>query len=318
MKRLLFAAGVAGMALAVMAASDPFQLTVMGPRGGVMGGVVKNAPYSGEEVTTQDNTLGDGTKIHNETHTKVYRDSLGRTRRDSDDMINIYDPVAGVAYVLNPKTMTGHQMKVVTIVSDGGTNTTTTVTGTTSPKAFFYQNVTVAPGDDPDAAARAEKLAMEKMVTDKPALDKVAAESLDQVKADTEARMEILKMAAGAPTDVGNTFSRDTYSFKTAARAVAKKETLGTQVLEGVVAHGVRTTATLDAGAIGNDRPIATVSERWMSSDLQTVVMTKHSDPRTGEEVFRLTNVNRNEPDPALFQLPSGYTLAGEKKIVPR
>src|SRR5580658_11154054 len=125
MKRIFLAAGVAATALALMAA-DPFQLTIMGPRGGVMGGVVKNAPYSGEEVTTHDNTLGDATKIHSETHTKVYRDSEGRTRRETDDMINIYDPVAGVTYVLNPKTMTGRQMKVVTVTAitrDGATTT---------------------------------------------------------------------------------------------------------------------------------------------------------------------------------------------------
>src|SRR5580658_3093390 len=125
MKRIFLAAGVAATALALMAA-DPFQLTVMGPRGGVMGGVVKNAPYSGEEVTTQDNTLGDGTKLHTEPHTKVYRDSEGRTRRETEDMINIYDPVAGIAYVLNPKTMTGRQMKVVTVTTVARNGATTT------------------------------------------------------------------------------------------------------------------------------------------------------------------------------------------------
>src|SRR5580658_2602833 len=144
MKRLLLATlAVAATALALLAA-DPFQLTIMGPRGGVMGGVVKNAPYSGEEVSTQDNTLGDGTKLHTETHTKVYRDSEGRTRRETDDMINIYDPVAGVTYVLNPKTMTGRQMKVVTVTAitrDGATTTSSSTESAASNKSFFYQSV---------------------------------------------------------------------------------------------------------------------------------------------------------------------------------
>ena len=342
MKRILLATlAITATALALMAATDSFQLTVMGPRSGVMGGVVKNAPYSGEEVNTQDNTLGDGTKLHTEAHTKVYRDSEGRTRRETDDMINIYDPVAGVTYVLNPKTMTGRQMKVstVTTVSRDGMTTKTLSSGgnvsidggTTGSgpegKVFFYQTNTVeavASGDDPEAAARAGKLALEKMATaqaakstDKMALDKLNTE-MDQIKADTQARMEIIRMADGTSDGGAYSFGAGAYTMKTTARAVGKKESLGTQVLEGVIAEGVRTTSTLEMGAIGNDRPINVVSERWMSGDLKTVVMTKHNDPRAGEEIFRLTNVNRNEPDPALFQLPSGYTLGGEKRIVPR
>jgi Spy/CpxP family protein refolding chaperone len=319
MKRILLAAAtVTAMALGLVAAnSDSFQLTVMGPKAGVIGGVVKDAPYSGEEVTTQDNTLADGTKIHNETHTKVYRDAEGRTRRESENMINIYDPVAAVSYVLNPKTKTGQQMTVRIVTTDGsnGMTTKTVTSGGNIPingattgsgnsmevgagdKAFFFQTntlETVGSGDDPDAAIRAEKLAMEKLT---------AAQTLDQVKADTQARMEIIKMADG-------TADGGLYSFKAVTRAVAKKESLGTQTVEGLLAEGIRTTSTLETGAVGNDRPINIVSERWMSNDLQTVVMTKHSDPRSGEEVFRLTNVNRSTPDPSLFQWPSEYKMA--------
>jgi hypothetical protein len=138
---------------------------------------------------------------------------------------------------------------------------------------------------------------------------------LDQVKADTQARVEILQMTNGT-SDMGYALGAGTYSFKTATRAAAKKESLGTQMLEGVPAEGSRSTTTFDTGALGNDRPLNVVTERWMSGDLQTVMMTKHSDPRTGDEVFRLANVNRSNPDPSLFQLPSGYTLAEEKRIV--
>src|SRR5258708_1171177 len=87
-----------------------------GPEGGqlkppavpsmVMGPTVKSAPSPGEEVTTSDQVLGDGTHIHNESRTKVYRDSEGRVRRDTADHIQILDPVAGVSYMLDPKTMT--------------------------------------------------------------------------------------------------------------------------------------------------------------------------------------------------------------------
>jgi len=88
-----------------------------------------------------------------------------------------------------------------------------------------------------------------------------------------------------------------------------KAESLGKQTIEGVEAEGTRTTITIPAGEIGNERAIEIVSERWYSSELQTVVMTKHSDPRFGETVYRLTNVSRGEPDKTLFQVPSDYTM---------
>jgi len=86
----------------------------------------------------------------------------------------------------------------------------------------------------------------------------------------------------------------------------AQHESLGTQVIEGVTAEGVRDTRTIPAGAIGNEKPIAITSETWTSPDLQMVVLSKRNDPRFGETVYKLTEITRGEPDPALFQIPSG------------
>ncbi len=88
-----------------------------------------------------------------------------------------------------------------------------------------------------------------------------------------------------------------------------KEEPLGTQMVEGVPAQGTRTVITIPAGQIGNDRPIQIVSERWYSPDLQVVVMSKNTDPRMGETVYRLTNISRAEPAPSLFTVPADYTL---------
>jgi hypothetical protein len=84
---------------------------------------------------------------------------------------------------------------------------------------------------------------------------------------------------------------------------------LGTQTINGVLAEGTRTTRTIPAGAIGNTNPIVITVERWYSADLQTVVMMKRSDPRMGETTFQLTNIQRQEPDPSLFQVPADYSL---------
>jgi hypothetical protein len=97
---------------------------------------------------------------------------------------------------------------------------------------------------------------------------------------------------------------------RSAARSSdAKVEQLGNMFIEGVQAQGTRTTTTIPAGAIGNDRPIDIVDERWYSTDLQMTVMTKHSDPRTGETSFQLKNINRSSPPPNLFEIPPDYTV---------
>jgi hypothetical protein len=86
-------------------------------------------------------------------------------------------------------------------------------------------------------------------------------------------------------------------------------ESLAPQMIEGVWAEGTRMTRTIPVGSIGNDRELKIISETWYSKDLQTVVMSKHSDPRTGESTFRLTNIQRGEPDATLFQVPAGYKI---------
>ncbi|MGK2933761.1 MAG: hypothetical protein ACSLFE_00750, partial [Gemmatimonadaceae bacterium] len=87
------------------------------------------------------------------------------------------------------------------------------------------------------------------------------------------------------------------------------REELAPQNIEGVMANGTRTTTTIPAGEIGNAQDIEVVSEQWFSDELQVLVMTKHSDPRSGETIYRLTNILRAEPDPSLFTVPADYAI---------
>jgi hypothetical protein len=89
----------------------------------------------------------------------------------------------------------------------------------------------------------------------------------------------------------------------------ARKEDLGSQTIEGVSAQGTRTTHVIPAGAMGNERPIEIVHERWYSPELQAVVMSRHSDPRMGETTYRLTGIQRGEPDRALFAVPDDFKV---------
>ena len=89
----------------------------------------------------------------------------------------------------------------------------------------------------------------------------------------------------------------------------AVKTDLGTQTVEGVLAQGTRITHTIAAGEIGNQLPITITTETWFSPDLKVLVSSKSSDPRIGDTTYKLTNIQRSEPDPSLFQVPADYTI---------
>ena len=82
--------------------------------------------------------------------------------------------------------------------------------------------------------------------------------------------------------------------------------------MEGLLVAGRRETVTIPVGAEGNDRAFVVVWEAWTSSDMGITLLQKNSDPRTGETERRMTNLNRAEPDPALFQVPADYKITGE------
>ncbi|HEY6393229.1 MAG TPA: hypothetical protein VIX89_18250 [Bryobacteraceae bacterium] len=91
-----------------------------------------------------------------------------------------------------------------------------------------------------------------------------------------------------------------------------KSEELGLQVMEGVSVQGKRVTRTIPAGEIGNDRALEIVTETWFSPELQVVVMSRTTDPRSGDSVYKLTNVSRAEPDRSLFEVPADYQVREE------
>ena len=98
-----------------------------------------------------------------------------------------------------------------------------------------------------------------------------------------------------------------------------KAEVLPARNIEGVMAEGRRITRTIPAGAIGNEQPIVSVTEEWRSPELQVLVMTRTSDPRTGESVYRLQNITRAEPNGSWFEVPADYTIreTGVRRLEP-
>jgi hypothetical protein len=233
---------------------------VLGINGAMMGPAVKGVPYSAVEVVESTQMLADGTRIHNEHQTSVWRDSEGRVRRETPDQVSIFDPTNNTTYFLDTKNQTGQKatMKRMLVIKDGAAPASITM----RVEGPNYLRELPADGNALFYAASS--------------------------KAKLDAEKKASKREAG------------------------KAESLGQQMVSGVPCEGTRNTTTIEAGAIGNDRPIQVVSERWYSAELQTVVMTKRTDPRSGEEIFRLNNVSRNEPPATLFEVPANYQIIRE------
>jgi hypothetical protein len=82
-------------------------------------------------------------------------------------------------------------------------------------------------------------------------------------------------------------------------------ENLGSQTLNGLELIGTRETQTLGLLTTGSDRPLSVVKEFWYSRQLGLNVLTTRNDPRSGKEVFTVTDIRQGEPDAALFALPA-------------
>ena len=87
---------------------------------------------------------------------------------------------------------------------------------------------------------------------------------------------------------------------------------LGQQVIEGVPAEGHRRVLNWPAGSMGNDQPFQTTSEYWFSADLNENVLSKSTDPRSGQSITRLINISRAEPSADMFAPPADYSVVDE------
>jgi hypothetical protein len=292
----LLAAGVAAAQEEHSVVMAP-QIKVLSLQGGVMGKTVKGAPYSGVEVNETTQTLADGTRIHNETQTQVFRDSEGRMRRETPNEVTIWDPVANASWVLHPSEQTARKLPMGTFYFS--TKTDTSKAGAMAKTETMTYSFRVK-GDGPDPAADAEKKMVEA---------KLKAEVENNVRTSVGSGVGY-GVGGGVSGGVGGGVA---VAMRKATVEAGRTESLGKRMIEGLNSDGTRNVVTVEAGAIGNDRPIQSTTERWFSPDLQTVMLTKHSDPRTGEESFKLTNVSRSEPPPYLFQVPAGYTVVEQK-----
>lgn len=276
---------------------------------------IKNAPFSAEAVSESVQVLADGNRIVRNSTTKLYRNSEGRFRREMSGGsggvfstsfsfghgTTILDPVVGTRVVLDSLNSTA---RVATLGSG--------------------QNVTIVRGTAGAPLSEAQRAEMErKLSTARTLTEAQRAEYAAKAK-EYEQRAQELRVlspsiaVAGSGQSVATFNGEGGFAFVTRsdARYDSKSEELGTRDFEGVSAEGTRRVTTIPEGSIGNERPIEVVYESWYSKELGLVVYSKHSDPRFGEQTYRVTNIVRAEPDPALFTVPQGYKVLAEPASV--
>jgi hypothetical protein len=95
-------------------------------------------------------------------------------------------------------------------------------------------------------------------------------------------------------------------------RSDPSMETLGSQTMEGVFVEGTKTTMIIPAGAQDNDRPITVVGEQWYSPELKISILSKTSDPRYGEMMTHLTNIELSQPPLILFEPSPDFKIVDE------
>jgi len=84
-------------------------------------------------------------------------------------------------------------------------------------------------------------------------------------------------------------------------------ESLGSQTLDGLPVVGTRETHTSAAGTNGEQRLIISHTELWYSPDLQIDLSVVRNNPQLGQITISVTDLVRGEPDPTLFEVPSGF-----------
>jgi hypothetical protein len=94
-------------------------------------------------------------------------------------------------------------------------------------------------------------------------------------------------------------------------------EDLGTRNIAGVDTVGTRETTTIEAGKMGNDQPLISMSEFWHAPDLGVNLLSIRTSPMFGKETFTITAITPGDPDAQLFELPADYKISDQRKNPP-
>ena len=289
---------------------------------------IKNAPYRAEVVNEAVQILNDGNQIIKRNTQMTYRDSAGRTRMEITDnngairSIAIHDAVEKISYHLIPKNKTATKISIdpnfqkrigelrekAKEISRDGKSTLITRSpgeemvisrverprgtgGTGSAGATEEVRINVIRTSDD------EKVSVVKLG------ERIGESSAIRIDSSTMSGLGGLNQNLAGLGALSSTFADRAWAAK------ASTKELGTKDIDGIRAEGKLRAYTIPAGEVGNKNPITVSTETWVSPELQITLYSKHSDPRTGDKIYRLQNIKRSEQPLDLFNVPEGYQV---------
>jgi len=292
--------------------------------------VIKGAPYCATAVHENVQPLADGNRIVRRQQSQLCRDGEGRTRREvqregGPRVVYLNDPVAQESWVIYPDEKRVRRLRGNLGWTQAGQDAATAAWRDAMPDLAEHMKEQAARWKEWGARVaerarsvdagrvRARALAgepgivIEQDVAVPPTPGASAVERRRELRVIRASELPpmppVPPMPAAVPTP-----PLPPMPLLPALRLPREGGTttaLPPKEIEGLKVTGERTTWTIEAGRIGNEKPIVSTREVWRSPELMLTVMSRDADPRSGEQNYRLEKIRRGEPDPALMKPPA-------------
>lgn len=257
--------------------------------------IVQGAPYCADAVQETVQQLNDGNRIVHKQSSRQCRDGQGRTRqevttRGGRAKVYVRDPVAKEAWMMEPDLKLAVRLDLPRQPLLG-------------PEPRMLERWSERMRDWSREFSQQMKEKFKLGSASVPAVPPVPpVPPFPPVNADA-IRMSVHAALAGAmPPPVAM------HARLLGPRGPGTTTLLPGETIEGVRADGKRTVWTIEAGRIGNEKPITITNEVWSSPELGITLKTRDVDPVAGEDTFTVRNVVRGEPDAQLFRVPADYS----------
>ncbi len=291
--------------------------------GGGEGGserVVKGAPYCADAVHETVQWLPDGTggapnRIVRQQATRLCRDGEGRTRQEVErggrKLVYLRDPAARENWVLDPERKSARRLLSPRDLRSGMADSAAWREYGERMREFARSTAERARQAVPGQAAPGQVAPVPSVppMPPMPPLPVVIDSPEPGAAPGRRHEMRVMRMNRDGETAEW-TLPPAAVQWRAqslAPRGAGSVTPLPAKDIEGVRANGERTSWVIEAGKVGNEKPIHVVREVWTSPELMITVMSRDFDPRSGETGYRLKNLKRGEPEAALMRVPTDF-----------